>query len=364
MLLVELYVLVGVLYFILVSIFIIGWKQTDTFILNENDSSELLISVIVPCKNEEKHIRSLISGLRGQTYQNFELILVNDHSVDATRIYIESAQTEFQNVGLIDAIGFGKKSALREGITTAQGNLIVTTDADCRHSNQWLQTIAAFQNRYTSDLIICPVRLSGNNSIFSNIQKSEFASLVAAGAGAAGVGMSIMCNGANLAFTKETWLRCQETLHEEEQSGDDIFLLESIKKQGGVIRFLKSESASAIAESADSLKVFFKQRRRWTSKAPAYTDWQLIFTACVIFIISLLQVLLLCLSAFDLKYLIPFLSLFLFKYVLDTFFLNSVRHFFRLNHVWFNSLILSIVYPFYITSVALSALLIKPKGWK
>lgn len=362
--LVELSVWVGVLYLILVSIFIIGWNRTNAFTLTENESGELLISVIVPCKNEEKHIRSLISGLRGQTYQNFELILVNDHSVDATRVCIESAQTEFHNVGLIDAIGSGKKNALREGITAAQGNLIVTTDADCRHSNQWLQTIAAFQKRFISDLIICPVRLSGNNSIFSNIQKFEFASLVAAGAGAAGAGMPIMCNGANLAFTKETWLRCQETMHEEEQSGDDIFLLESIKKQGGVIRFLKSEPVCAIAESADSLKAFFKQRRRWTSKASAYTDWQIIFTACVILIISLLQVLLFCLSAFDSEYLIPFLSLFLFKYLLDTFFLNSVRHFFRLNHVWFNSLILSIVYPFYIASVALSALLIKPKEWK
>jgi poly-beta-1,6-N-acetyl-D-glucosamine synthase len=356
--------LIGILYLVLITIFSIGWKRTNAFIPSEEDMVDSLISVIVPCRDEENKICQLITSIKNQTYQNFELILVNDHSEDATRSYIEAVQPEFKNIRFVDAIGFGKKNALREGILQSGGDLVVTTDADCFHSTDWLQAIVAFQSKQPSDLVICPVRLSGRNSLFSNIQKLEFASLVASGAGAAGAGMPILCNGANLVFTKEVWLKSQTDLHDEEQSGDDIFLLESVKKRGGVIRFLKSEAAFAIATSADSLSSFFKQRRRWTSKAPAYTDWQIIFTACVIFTISLLEVVLLCLSVFDLKYLIPFLSLFLFKYLLDAFFLNSVSGFFRLKHVWFNSLILSVVYPFYIAGVALSALLIKPKRWK
>lgn len=357
-------VLTGVLYLVLITTFIVGWKRTAVFIPSDDELVDTLISVVVPCRDEENQICQLIASIKQQTYQNFELILVNDHSEDTTRSCIEAALPGFKNVRLVDAIGFGKKNALREGILLSRGDLIVTTDADCSHSGEWLQTIAAFQNKYPSDLLICPVKLSGKNVLLSNIQKLEFVSLVASGAGAAGVGMPILCNGANLVFTKETWTKSQADLHDEQQSGDDIFLLLSVKKWGGAIRFLKSESAFAVAESTDSLKSFFKQRRRWTSKAPAYTDWQIIFTAAVIFTISLLQVVLLILSAFDLKYLLPFLSLFLFKYALDVIFLNSVKIFFKLNQVWFNSLILSIVYPFYITGVALSALLFKPERWK
>lgn len=356
--------LICILYFILISIFFIGWKRTSAFVLTENDECDLLISVIVPCRDEEKYIRSLISSLKRQTYKNYELILVNDHSHDATRNYIEAAQTELQNILLIDAVGLGKKNALREGIHASKGNLIVTTDTDCIHSPQWLQTIAAFQSQYLSDLIICPVMFSVNNPLISNIQKLEFVSLVAAGAGAAGVKMPILCNGANLAFTRDIWMKCQATLHEEEQSGDDIFLLESIKKQGGVIRFLKSTNAFALTKPADSINTFFKQRRRWTSKAPVYTDWQIIFTACVVLAINFLAILLLCFTAFNVDYLIPFFCLFSLKYLFDSLFLISVKRFFQLQHVWLCSLILSAVYPLYIVIVALSTLIVKPKSWK
>jgi len=357
-------IIICVLYSILVSVFLLGWKRTKPFALPEGGEPDFLVSVVVPCRNEEKNIEQLILDLAQQTYQNVELIVVNDHSVDATRALFEKARCRYPNVQLVDAIGFGKKNALREGILKATGELIVTTDADCLHAKQWLETIAAFQKEQSADLIICPVSLSADGSLFSTIQRVEFTSLVASGAGAAGLGMPIMCNGANLAFKKSVWLRSQDELHEEEPSGDDMFLLESIKRAGGKIRFLKAGSAFAVAGSADSMKSLFKQRRRWTSKSPAYTDWQIIFTACVVLFINLIEVLLLGLAICDTQYLIPFLVLFFGKYMLDACFLSSVRRFFQLKYVWFHSLILSLVYPFYIVLVAASALIAKPKEWK
>jgi cellulose synthase/poly-beta-1,6-N-acetylglucosamine synthase-like glycosyltransferase len=357
-------IIICVLYSILVSVFIIGWKRIKPFALPESEEPDFLLSVVVPCRDEEKNVEQLILDLAQQTYQNVELIVVNDHSVDATRALIEKARSRYPTVQLVDAIGFGKKNALREGILKATGDLIVTTDADCLHAKQWLQTIAAFQKEQSADLIICPVSLSSDDSLFLTIQRFEFTSLVASGAGAAGLAMPILCNGANLAFKKRVWLRSQDDLHEEELSGDDMFLLESIKRAGGKIQFLKAESAFAVAGSAGSMKSLFKQRRRWASKSPAYTDWQIIFTACLIFSVNLIEMVLLGLAICDREYLIPFLILFLCKYMLDTFFLSSVRRFFQLKNVWFNSLILSVVYPFYIVMVGASALIVKPKGWK
>ena len=357
-------VIIGVLYLILISLFIIGWGRISAFVPKGNEALNSLISVVVACRDEEDHVRNLIACMAQQSNQNFELILVNDHSVDATRNYIKTAQLHYPKIHLIDATGYGKKNALKEGILQSDGNLIITTDADCLPSYHWLESIACFQQRNDCDLIICPVKLSGKDSFFSYIQILEFTSLVASAAGSAGVGKPILCNGANLAFKRTSWLKSMNHLHGEEQSGDDIFLLESVKKKGGKIRFLKSESAFVTTKQAVSLLDLLKQRRRWSSKARAYTDWQMIFTAIEIFAICLLILVLGILSFNNLSYFYLFSALFLFKYSIDSFFLSTVSKFFQLNNIWLFSFILSLVYPFYIVFVAVSALLFQPKKWK
>ena len=334
------------------------------FVPKGDETIRTKISVIVACRNEKNHIRQLISCLAQQSFQDYELILVNDHSVDATRNYILSAQKTYPKIQLVDAVGYGKKNGLKEGILISTGELIITTDADCMPSFHWLESIVCFYEKYPADLIICPVKFSGKNNLFSNLQALEFTSLIASGAGAAGAGMPVLCNGANLAFTKRSWIDSQSDLHVEEMSGDDMFLLESIKKRRGVVRFLKSESAFVNTEPSNTLKEFIKQRRRWTSKSPAYTDWQIIFTACVVFSVNLLLVTLLSLAFIHPAFLYIFAVIFLSKYVLDTFFLNSVRNFFQLNNVGIYSILLSVIYPFYIVLIAFSTLLVKPGRWK
>jgi len=355
--------LVCFLYFILVLVFIIGWKHIFPFVPKGNESIKSLISVVVACRNEEKHVRQLIACLAQQSNQNFELILVNDHSTDATRNYIKAAQAQYPKIQLVDAVGYGKKNALKEGILKAAGNLLVTTDADCLPSYHWLESIACFQRKNNCDLIICPVKLSGKDSFFTYIQVLEFTSLVASAAGAAGMGMPILCNGANLVFTKKAWLASQDDLHPEEQSGDDVFLLESVKKRGGKIRFLKSESAFVTTKQAGTLLDLIKQRRRWSAKSRLYTDWQLIFTALVVFAMCLLILALAILSFYKMIFLYVFLALFVFKYLLDSVFLSTVSKFFQLNNIWFYSFLLSVLYPFYIVFVAVSSLVFRPKKW-
>jgi len=354
---------IGFLYFILITIFFVGWKRINAFVPKGNEQLKSLVSVVVPCRNEENYVRRLIACMAQQSNQNFELILVNDHSVDATRNYIKAAQLQYPKIQLIDAIGYGKKNALKEGILKSNGDIIITTDADCMPSYHWLESIASYQRRYDCDLIICPVKLSGKDSFFSYIQILEFTSLVASAAGAAGMGMPILCNAANLAFKKDVWLACHKGLHEEEPSGDDVFLLECIKKRGGKIRFLKSESAFVTTRQAGTLLDLIKQRRRWSAKSRLYTDWQLISTALIVMITSLLLLIWGVLSFYKLNYLYAFSVFFVLKYLLDSIFLSSVSKFFQLNNIWLYSFLLSIIYPFYIVFVGISSLVFRPKKW-
>ena len=357
--------LISFLYLILISLFFAGWKRIYAFVPKGNESlGSLLVTVVVACRNEETHVRNLIACMAQQSNQNFELIMVNDHSVDATRNYIKTAQALYPKIQLIDAVGYGKKNALKEGILQSKGNLIITTDADCLPSYHWLESIACFQLKNNCDLIICPVKLSGKDSFYTYLQILEFTSLVASAAGAAGVGKPILCNGANLAFKRNAWLKSVDDLHAEEQSGDDMFLLESIKKRGGKINFLKSESAFVTTKQSNTLLDLLKQRRRWSSKSRFYRDWQLIFTALEVFAICLLLLVWGVLSFYKIGYLYIFSALFFFKYFLDSVFLSTVSKFFQLNNIWLFSFFLSLVYPFYIVFVAVSSMLVKPKAWK
>lgn len=364
MLLIVIAVVICFLYLIIILTFIIGWKRVFSYEPKGIDTFNTMISIVVACKNEQESILSLIASVAQQSYPNYELIMVNDHSTDATRNFIKTAQITLPNIVLIDAKGFGKKNALREGILRAKSNLIVTTDADCLPSYHWLEAIVTFLNRYPCDLLICPVGLSEKDNLFSRIQALEFSSLVGAAAGSAGAGMPILCNGANLAFEKKMWLKSQKDLHNEEQSGDDIFFLESVKKQGGKIRFLKSEAAFVKTKPPKNIGEFISQRRRWAGKSKIYTDWQIIFTAFIVLSISILSLTLLIMAITDPVYLIVYAAIFVFKYTLDTHFLYLVRRFFQLDRIWAYALALSVIYPFYIVVVAFSSYFFKPRKWK
>ncbi len=356
-------IFICLLYLILVAAFTIGWKRMPLFEPNENELIQSNVTVVVACKNEEEYLPRLLSCLSSQSYLNFELVLVNDHSADNTGLIMENAKSIFRDIQLINAVGFGKKNALKEGILNSRNDLIITTDADCSPVPNWIETIVCFSTNFPTDLIICPVRLSENGTFFSRLQALEFTSLVASGAGAAGAGMPIMCNGANLAFTKKAWLESQNELHAEDQSGDDVFLLQSIQKRGGVVRFLKSESAFVVTEPSASVPSFFKQRRRWASKAPSYTNWPIILTSCLVLIISILEVLLVVSSIFNIKYLLFLFPVFSFKCFVDTFFIIIVSRFFDLRQVILYSFLLSLLYPFYISFVGVSALMFKSRHW-
>ena len=363
MLLICISLSVALVYAILIFVFAKGWDKTALFTAEPESVPDPWLSVVVACRNEALQLPSLLLALQNQSIRNFELILVNDNSSDDTSVVMELAKSSFNNITIVDCKGNGKKQALKAGIRVASGELIVTTDADCRPHPEWLATICSFLHKHPSDLLIGPVNTSAPISFLGKLQQLEFVTLVASGAGAAGAGLPVMCNGANLAFTKKAWLESQTDLHEEQISGDDVFLLLSIKKRKGTIRFLKSEKAMVTTAVAPDLKSFVRQRMRWTSKAPAYTDFHLILTALAVFGISVVQLGLLFLSFLSIQFFIGYLTVFGIKLLVDFIFCTKLKDFFSLQLSPQLLLSLSFIYPFYITTVVVLSAISRKKKW-
>lgn len=97
------------------------------------------VSVIVPARDEERSIARCLESLRGQDYADFEVIVVDDQSSDATALIAAGFAARDPRVRLVcgDPLPegwLGKQHALSQGAAVARGEILVLTDADTVHS--------------------------------------------------------------------------------------------------------------------------------------------------------------------------------------------------------------------------------------
>lgn len=319
----------------------------------------IFVTVVVACRNEEESLPLLLDCFAIQDYpkESFEVIVVDDNSADKT-FKIASEFTGSENVIALKNTGRGKKQAIRTGINASSGNLIITTDADCRMKPSWIKTIASFHEKHKSDMIICPVQIESKPGFFGRFQELEFLSLQGITAGTAVKGNGVMCNGANLSFKKEVYLNSIVNLHDEIASGDDIFLLQSLKKDI-MHKILWLESADAVVTTAPSptILTYIKQRSRWISKSKDYNDGYSTLLE-IVTIVTIFLLIFFLIAAFIKPVFIPlFLTLFLLKSVPDFLILKntSVRYGKRKLLRWF--LPAQFVYPLYVISIILFSLI-------
>ncbi len=351
------------LYFITIAAFAIGWKKTHYFEQHRLTNCSLKVSVIVVFKNEEEGLRVLLTALANQSCKNYNLILVDDHSTDASMQVVEFFRPLLPPFKVLKATGHGKKSGLKEAVDACDADLILTTDADCKPVSMWVETTIDYYRTYKPDLILGPVKITRSNILFEKLQQVEFISLIASTAGAAGISVPIMANGANMAFTKAAWDKV-DNLKLHLQSGEDVFLMHAIKKNNGSIRFIKSRNALVYTEPKPSLTSFIRQRQRWTSKTSAYTDFATIATAAIVLMLNLAIVASFVMSFIDIIYLISFVLLFVMKFFVDYGFLILCNRFFGVTNLFVKTLIISFSYPFYVVYSAFSGLLFGNKVWK
>lgn len=272
-------VVVGIIALIHISIMCwlrFTWNRIPAF--NKTGISRVKISVIIPVRNEASNIASLLEDLKRQDYpkDSFDVIVVNDHSTDETVLVVEQAISEnkdqFQLVHLAE--GKGKKAAATFGVQVAKGEYILCTDGDCRIPKSWVSSYAAFIVQFKPYMVSGPVKMIGNR-FFDRIQAMDFSSLQAFGATSLEQGMASSCNGANMAYSKEAFLKVDGyTGNENLASGDDEFLLQKIFAQfPDKVFFMKSHAAVVETLPKNNLKGFIQQRVRWASKWRFYDDF-------------------------------------------------------------------------------------------
>ena len=359
-LLVAFSICILLIYALLLLMYLTGWNHIKDYSPGNSDSSHF-ISVVIAYRNEEERISFLLNDLAGQNYpvHQFEIIAVDDHSEDNSFDIVEkqrlNSKVRIISLHLPDGL-CGKKNAISYGIESSKGKLILITDADCRISRNWITSFASFYHcRGNPKLIIGLVDLRKASGVLARLQNLEFLSLMASGAGAAGIRKPIYCSSANLMFEKGTYTSMKDPLKMSVVSGDDTFLLHQIKRMHpGKILVLKCQDAIVETEPATKLKEFVNQRIRWISKGKYYKDFQIIASASIVMAsnLTILGWMVAGLVSANVFFLLPLI----FKMIIDWLLMIPVLSYFHKEKLHFLIPVLTVLYPFYVTIFALAGL--------
>ncbi|MEQ8580139.1 MAG: glycosyltransferase [Marinoscillum sp.] len=113
----------------------------------------MMVSVLIPCFNAERFIRQSIGSILDQSYQDFEVIVLDDASTDSSLKVIRSFSDPRIRV-LVNPSNLGYLKTMNRLFGEAKGNLIAFQDADDVSNEKRLETQVAFLEQYPSVSIV------------------------------------------------------------------------------------------------------------------------------------------------------------------------------------------------------------------
>jgi len=268
-------IILGVLllyYLVYLGIFYRGMGRKYTAATN----AQPFVSVVVAARNEENTISQLLTSLINQDYpeNNYEVIIADDGSDDATARIVRDFQKKSENLFLFPVTLAGKvisrkKNALAQAVQKSRGEIILTTDADCVVTYQWISGMVRYFGRGVGMVAGLSTPFIQNWKQATLLQKYEYIDTIGlffAAAGALGAGRAYSCSGQNLGYSREAFDKVQgyESI-KKYISGDDVLLMQLIKNAGYEIRFAFGKETQAFTKSETRLGNFLNQRTRWAS---------------------------------------------------------------------------------------------------
>jgi glycosyltransferase involved in cell wall biosynthesis len=133
------------------------WDRTPA-----TPNGEPRVSIIVPARNEEEHIRETLVQLLGLDYSNYEIIAVNDRSTDRTGQIMDEIAASPQAQGRLKAIHIaelpagwlGKTHAMWTACQQASGDWLLFTDADVRFKPDSVRRAIAYADAERADHVV------------------------------------------------------------------------------------------------------------------------------------------------------------------------------------------------------------------
>lgn len=152
------------------------------------------VSVIIPCYNQGKYIDEAVKSVLSQTFQDFEIIIINDGSTDKfTNKLLGSCQ--YPKTKIIKTLNRGTVSARNTGIRSSRGDYILPLDADDKIGKEYLEeAVKILDKNLEIGIVYCNALLFGGKRGRWKLQKYSLENIL--------LGNMIFCSAL---FRKKDW---------------------------------------------------------------------------------------------------------------------------------------------------------------
>lgn len=240
------------------------------------------VSVIICAWNEEDNLKKNLQSILEQDYPEFEVIVVNDHSMDETDLLLHAWQQKYDHLRVINlskqnAQMRGKKFAISMGIKGAKHENLVFTDADCRpNSKHWLRAMAQGL-KGEKKIVLGYGGFEKKPGIFNKLYRYESVHIAMQYMSYALAGMPYMGVGRNLAYKKELFFQTKGFIkHRHVASGDDDLLVNEVSTGKNTIIEIQKE-AHTLSMPSENFSAWWLQKRRHLSTGSFYRPSSKIF---------------------------------------------------------------------------------------
>lgn len=257
--------LIFLLILIIRFFFLIWFSLVDAFdsITAKHRYGSPMVTILMPAYNEEKVIRRSIEALLNLNYPSYEIIVINDGSRDNTLKEALSIQGRKGNISVrvINKSNSGKAASLNRGLAEANGELVVSVDADSKLDSKTLYNLVRHFEDPSVGAVAGNVKVVNRRNFWTKLQALEY------------------IEGLNLAKRAQSFLRIVNII----PGPLGMFRTRVIKEAGGyskdtfaedcdlTLKILSSNwkikyesSAISYTEAPENLTDLFKQRYRWT----------------------------------------------------------------------------------------------------
>jgi len=233
------------------------------------------LSVIICARNEEDHLFKHLPEVLNQNYPQFEVIVVNDQSIDDTKHIIQAYQKNHNNLKYIEIkknkhSKFGKKMPLTIGIKGAKYEHLVLIDADCfPASKNWLKQIVS---NYTAEkeIVIGYGPYTKEKGFLNRLIRFDTTMIGITYLSFAKNKIPYMAVGRNMSYLKSKFFEVDGfKKHYHIQSGDDdLFMKDAANRKNVSIEIHPDSFVYSLPKT--NWKSWINQKKRHYSTAPNY----------------------------------------------------------------------------------------------
>ena len=128
-----------------------------------------MVSVIMPAYNSEKYVSEAIESVCNQSYQNWELLIVNDGSTDHTPQIIDKYSDKDPRIKVFHRKNEGVSMARNVGLNQSRGNYVTFIDSDDVYHAERLERMVEVFEQYTD----CDIVFSRHEEFIGELNRDE-----------------------------------------------------------------------------------------------------------------------------------------------------------------------------------------------